>query len=281
MQQLVSSIERCQKEQSEGITPTFYVDTIVCPLYDLDSNREGSEFAGIVGIKSDINKLDQVERYKNKFIRYLKTLQVVNEYLSTRGIVTKGRIYFGDAGVINAQMIKSQLNLSTDTQLRNYLRKQNNLYRTYFLDHKHEFNLSNVKLEFSNITELNDKLSSTELDLYESAEKLNIVNNSGINLKNLSDLNINNDIIRLIDHHANQIKTKFRRGSSAERKSYLELIGFMLNYGLAGKGLANLSSKSDILISLDPSGTPENYRHGMYFSFLEGKGKNLAMFIPN
>lgn len=271
---LVGSIERLRQEALLGLTPTFYVDTITCPLYRLEGEGTDSEFGNIHGVSS---RLESESRYEDKFQRFLATLATVKGFFSDKDIKVRGRAFFGDAGVINTAEIKAENSLDSDEEIRTFLRTQADEYTVYFKNNGGIFGLSEEDLEFHKLTDIAPDLARLPIDLNDIANALGI-NTRSIDPIDLQNRGVAEDVVRSVMHQILLNANNYGASPYPMR----EILGFMVAYGVAGKAFAN--SDTGLFVSLDkPSDgrVSESYRHSMYFAFLQGKGMGLPLFIPS
>lgn len=265
--------------------PVFYLDTITCPLYRFESSKDPGDFSAISGV---YGSLDEATRYRDKFERYLVTIAHVSSYLANRGIVTKGRVYFGDAGVINALVLKEQFGVEKDEELRACLTQNAKAYESYLDSIRESLGIQNLEINFSSLSDEVPGLKVLPIDLYELVDEANIipvVNDSVSVLRSLESHGVNSKVAREVIHVSEELIRKrlhssMRNLSSAGKitiQAYKETIGFLLGYGYAGRELARRAT-SDMLVSLDP---PGNYRNNLYYSYFSQKGEGLAVFTPS
>lgn len=277
---LVNSVARSQQSIKGGKIPTLFMDTITCPLYRLEStSQEDSEFAGIHGIYEN---LENSTRYQEKFLRYLITFAKAKNYFIGKGIILRGRVYFGDAGIIHAKEIKDKYGLQHDYELRQMLMKTGEDYHQYFKTYRGQFGLDIEDITFNKLSNVVPELLRIPLDLGEAADSLGVINGT-IDTFELQKRGISSDVIGVVRHEIKEVGRRVRPYSIAEKESYREIVGFLLTYGFAGKAFAKQEVRPDIFVSLDKPAegqTAESYRHSMYFAFLPKKGSELPVFIP-
>jgi len=278
---LVNSIVRHKQSVKEGKIPTFFMDTITCPLYRLETTKqEDSEFAGIQDIYGN---LEEAPRYREKFLRYLIVFTKVKDYLIKKEIAVRGRVYFGDAGIIHAKEIKNKYGLKNDDELRALLAKTDDEYSQCLEKHKVQLGLDSKDISFSKLSDVVPELLEIPLDLGEAADQLRVIVNGIVDTVALKERGVSLDIVRTVHHEMQEVRKRTGQNSIGEKASYREIVGFLLTYGLVGRAFTKKDIKPDIFISLDKPAdgqTPENYRHSMYFAFLPKKGSQLPVFIP-
>lgn len=282
--QVQSSIERCSAERAQGQEPVFYIDTITCPLYRFDPSKPVGDFSAITGV---MDTLDEATRYRDKFDRYLATVAQTDKFLRTKGITTKGRVYFGDTGVINVQALKEQFGVNSDHELRLCLGQNASAYEFYLSRIREQIGLEDVELDFTHISEIAPVLKNVPMDLHESVESTRILPDrlDNISVKAaLEAAGINSDIARAVVNEAEELVNKriqdvlsTTTARAMVKKTYQEVVGFLLGYGIAGKVLGEIV-KPDVFVSLD---LPKSYRNDLYYSYFEGKGRGLAIFTPD
>ncbi|MDO8497653.1 MAG: hypothetical protein Q7S61_03850 [bacterium] len=269
------SLESYIQKESEGKNPAFCVDTITCPLYYFDPKRPEGDFSAITGVT---DSLDKAPRYRNKFDRYLVTIERVNRFFRQIGIKTKGRIYFGDVGVINASTLKAQFGVDTDENLRSCLDQNAGSYESYLTEVQDSLGLRDVEFEFSHLSDILPSLKNVPIDLYESVDAMDV--HPGENqdpdafILELMGAGINS---RVAEIAVGQIMALIKK-RSVVKEAQREVTGFLIGYGLAGQGLKELASPPDLMVSLDP---PGNYRNGFYEAFSGQRSESLATFIPH
>lgn len=272
--------EAVARSQSDG--SNFCIDTIVCPLYSFGSGVGNFEdFSVISGLESS---LESQPRYLAKFQRYLAALSNANTLLGhlESPISVKSRIYFGDAGILGVDAIKRKFGIETDEELREALSPTLELYRNYLGKQREQLGLENVQFQFGNITDIAPQLKQLPMSLYDIAEQFGIFQSSYFSPREILNLGVDDKIVRTAQNTA-QVYTRGRRkelgygGHNIEKKTYQEVIGFMLGYGAAGKALVDQTPRTDLFIACDP---PGNYRNDFYYTFLGKKGDGLAVFTP-
>ena len=277
--QLKQSFERCGQERAAGQQPVFSIDTITCPLYVFDPTKPVGDFNAVTGV---MESLDEATRYRDKFDRYLTTLAQAKEYLQTKGVNVKARVYFGDAGIINSQAIKNQFGAQSDQELRLCLGGNASTYEVYLQKMKKEFGLDDVDFSFANVTDVVPVLKDLPIDLHQSVETAGLPSGTEVLSMEakLMSVGVNSDVSRRVINEAEELVRK--RGGiygqqETRRRIYKEVMGFLLAYGLAGKYIQE-AVRPDIFVSLDP---PGNYRNDLYYSYFTGKGQGMAIFTPH
>lgn len=277
MAHLQSTFAQCNAEKQTGQPATFFVDTITCPLYQFDPSKPPGDFTAITTVGTSVA---DNPRYRDKFERYLLTMKHAAQFLKSREITPVGRIYFGDAGVINADKLKAQFGVTEDAELRAALSSNARSYEEYLMQTMSDFDLDGIEFHFANLTDIAPELLSLPMDLHASVDALDLMPThvSNISVKDrLTSKGINEQNARAAVDEVLELTAKRTGTGNTDPHTYREVLGFMVGYGLAGKAIAS-HAHPGLFVSLD---TPGNYRNDLYSSYFSMKGEGLPVFTPN
>jgi hypothetical protein len=218
----------------------------ICPLYEIDESKLDQGFgSAIVSIGS--GELREFPRYERKFNRFISLVSSLQEFLKGRFDVELD-IIMGDKGVVNADNLREGLGRISGGNMDSYER----YLRTHYPE---VYGVSCLRLISDLVTHF-PEIGGQFSELAEDGRNMS-EGKYGFDINGNVAIKIQNELVE------------------ARKKglSEYEVLGFVLNYGLAG--MVCRSNGVDVLVGVDQPGSYMNY---LYHTFINPK--DLFVLVP-